>query len=146
MMEIVKLQASRPINVEAKAVASSESKGDTIQQSGTFGIGVSKDEVHAEKIAGTIYEAQKQNLVEAAAEIQQLLNQLSQTYPTSTTAEQMVVATEAIKRIESDPTLMKRILSALQAGSISALEQLLNHPAASFVIAALEDWQKSKEG
>ena len=58
----------------------------------------------------------------------------------------MVVATEAIERIESDPELMKRVLSALQAGSISALEQLLNYPAASFVIATIEDWQESKEG
>ena len=105
------------------------------------------EKMEAEQVGGTIInEAQKQNLAEAAAEIQQLLNQLSQTYPTSTTAEQMVVATEAIKRIESDPKLMERILSALKAGSISALEQLLNHPAASFVIAALEDWQESKEG
>ena len=150
MMEIVKLQASRPISyvveVEAKALASSESQGDTIQQSGSFGVGVNKGEVKAEKIAGTIHEALPKSMAEVAAEIQQLLEQLSQTHPTSTTAEQMVVATEAIKRIESDPKLMERILSALKAGGISALEQLLNHPAASLVIAALEDWQKSKKG
>ncbi|MGK7899303.1 MAG: pentapeptide repeat-containing protein [Xenococcus sp. (in: cyanobacteria)] len=89
---------------------------------------------------------QKQTLAEAAAEIQQLLDQLSQTYPTNTAREKMVVATEAIERIESDPKLMERILSALKAGGISALEQLLNHPAASFIIAAIEDWQESKEG
>ena len=100
---------------------------------------------------GTLYDYStnletKQNLTEAAQEIQQLLEQLSQTYPISTKAEQMVVATEAIKRIEGNPTLMKRILDALKAGGISALAQLLNHPATSFVIAALEDLQNSKEG
>jgi hypothetical protein len=34
--------------------------------------------------------------------------------------------------------------SALKTGGIQALGQLLNHPAATFVIAALEDWQKSR--
>ncbi|WP_238361207.1 hypothetical protein [Iningainema tapete] len=35
--------------------------------------------------------------------------------------------------------------SALKSGGIQALAQLLNHPAASFVIGALEDWQKTKD-
>jgi hypothetical protein len=35
-------------------------------------------------------------------------------------------------------------LSALKAGGVSAFEQLLNHPAASFVIGALEDWKNSQ--
>lgn len=87
---------------------------------------------------------QKQNLAEAAAEIQQLLEQLEKSYSTDTTAGKMVVAAEAINCIESNPTLMNRILSALKAGGIQALGQALNHPAASFLIGALEDWQKSK--
>ena len=56
----------------------------------------------------------------------------------------MQLATEAITRIESNPNLMQRVLSALQAGGVSAIEELLSHPASSFVIAALEDWQKTK--
>ena len=56
----------------------------------------------------------------------------------------MAVATEAINRIENNPKLMARILSALKAGSVQAFEQALNHPAASFVIGALKDWQKSQ--
>lgn len=88
---------------------------------------------------------QRQTLAEAAAEIQKLLEQLSTTYPTNTVSGRMQLATEAINRIESNSSLMKRILSALKAGGISALEQSLNHPAASFVVTALEDWQKTKE-
>jgi uncharacterized protein YjbI with pentapeptide repeats len=87
----------------------------------------------------------KQTLAEAAAEIQQLLEQLDKSYPTNTTAGKMAVASEAIQHIESNPTLKERILSALKAGGISALETLLLHPAASFVISALEDWQKDKK-
>ncbi|BAZ71236.1 hypothetical protein NIES4106_60330 (plasmid) [Fischerella sp. NIES-4106] len=89
---------------------------------------------------------QKQSLAEAAAEIQKLLEQLEKSYPTDTTAGKMAIATETISQIDSNPTLAARILSALKAGGVSAFEQLLNHPAASFVIGALEDWQKTKGG
>lgn len=88
---------------------------------------------------------QQQNLTEAAAEIQQLLEQLSQTYSTDTVSGRMQVATETVSRIEGNANLTQRVISAIQAGGISALEQLLNHPAASFVIAALEDWQKTSD-
>ena len=57
----------------------------------------------------------------------------------------MTVATKAIEKIENDRTMMRRILSALKSGGTAALEELLTHPAASFEIAALEDWQKSKK-
>lgn len=88
---------------------------------------------------------QKQNLAEAAAEIKKLLEQLSQTYPTNTTTEKMIVAAKAVEAIENNRTLMERIFSALKAGGTSALEQALDHPAASFVINALENWQQTKE-
>ncbi len=119
-------------------------EGDYIQQQGSFGVGVNKGEIKAEKIAGTINEAQQQTLVEAAAEIQALLEQLEKSYPTDTTTGKMALATEAIAQIENNPNLTARILSALKVGSVKAFEQFLSHPAASFVIGALEDWQKSK--
>ncbi|MBD2458480.1 pentapeptide repeat-containing protein [Nostoc sp. FACHB-87] len=88
---------------------------------------------------------QKQNLAEAAAEIQALLEQLSQSYPTNTMAGKMALATEATQRIENNPTLMQKTISALRAGGTAALEQALSHPAASFVIAALDDWNKNNQ-
>ncbi|MBD2772520.1 CHAT domain-containing protein [Iningainema tapete] len=86
---------------------------------------------------------QKQTLAEAVAEIQQLLEQLSQTYPTDTTLGKMTIATEAIKCFENNPILMQKITSALKDGSIFTFKQLLNHPAADFTITALEDWHKN---
>jgi hypothetical protein len=86
--------------------------------------------------------AQKGNLAQAAAEIKELLEQLSQTYPTNTEEEQKTVANEVINRIKSNPNSRQRILSALKAGGASALGQFLNHPAATFIIEALKDWQK----
>ncbi len=112
-----------------------------------MGSGNYNERIEGNYIQGNYYAAgEKQNLAEAAAEIQALLEQLSKTYPADTTTGKMRLATEVIDRIESNPTLMERILSALKAGSISALEQALNHPAASFVIGALEDWQQTKVG
>ena len=87
---------------------------------------------------------QKQTLAEAATEIQALLEQLEKTYPTDTTTGKMALATEAITQIENNPNLTARILSALKTGSFKAFEQFLSHPAASFVIGALEDWEKTK--
>lgn len=87
----------------------------------------------------------KNSLPEAAAEIQRLLDQLSQTYPTTTTAERMTVASAAIEHIDKNHSQSARILSALKTGGIQALGQMLNHPAATFAIAALEDWKNSKD-
>lgn len=95
------------------------------------------------KVAGVINEAEQRNLAETAKEIQQLLEQLDKSYSTDTTASKMAIATEAIKQIESNPTLLARLMSALKAGSVSALESALNHPAASFLIAALQDLQET---
>jgi hypothetical protein len=97
-----------------------------------------------QQTSNTYASEQKQNLASAAAEIQQLLEQLSQSIPINTTSGRMAVATEAIQRIENNPTLMQKVISALRAGGAAALEQSLSHPAASFVIAALEDWNSDQ--
>ncbi|NJL10507.1 MAG: hypothetical protein HC908_10990 [Calothrix sp. SM1_7_51] len=95
-------------------------------------------------VEGNFNVNQPKNNLSEAAEIQELLNQLSQTYPTTTTTEKMEVATTAIQQIENNSNLRQRVLNALKTGSIQALGQMLNHPASTFVIAALEDWQKSQ--
>jgi aspartokinase len=113
--------------------------------SGNFGVGINKGIINSENLAGYMNIASPKNLAEAAAEIQQILDQLSQTYPSNTMSDRMQLASKAITHIENNPSLMQRVLSALKAGSISALSQALNHPSASFVITALEDWQKTKK-
>lgn len=119
--------------------------GNYYDQSGNLGIGHMSGGTIEEgaKVAGVINEAEQQNLAEAAAEIQQLLEQLDKSYSTETAVGKMALAIEATKQIEANPTLLARALSALQAGGASALEATLNHPAASFVIAALQDLQNT---
>ncbi|MGK7882123.1 MAG: pentapeptide repeat-containing protein [Crocosphaera sp.] len=87
----------------------------------------------------------EQNLAEAAKEIQRLLDQLSQTYPTETKKEKRIFAVEAIDLIEQNPSLKQKLLSAIKAGGLAAIESMLNHPAASFVIAAMGKLQDSEE-
>jgi hypothetical protein len=89
--------------------------------------------------------ASDKNLAEAAKEIQQLLDQLSQTYPTNSTKEKIVVATKALEEIQKNPNLAQRIFRAFKAGGTSALEQSLNHPAASFVINFIKDLQENQD-
>jgi uncharacterized protein YjbI with pentapeptide repeats len=87
---------------------------------------------------------QKQSLAKAAAEIQNLLEQLDKSYPSDTTTGKMEIATGVIQYIDRNPDLAARLSSALKAGSVQAFTQFLNHPAASFVVGALDDWQKTK--
>ena len=147
MKEIIGLLANRPIQ---NIIDVKQNQGDTnmtgernihIIDSGNY-----NERIEGNYIQGNYYAAgEKQTLAETAAEIQALLKQLEKSYPTDTTTGKMALATEAIAQIENNPNLTARILSALKVGSIKAFEQLLSHPAASFVIGALEDWEKTKE-
>lgn len=87
-----------------------------------------------------------QNLADAAEEIQELMVRLSQTYTTDTRAAKNNFADKIVRLVDEDPSLSQRLLSASKVGGIAAIEQFLNHPLASFVVAALEDWQNTKKG
>ena len=105
---------------------------------------VDADTVTARQIGGNINNLtpqQRQNLAQAAAEIQQLLKQLEQSYPTNTPLEKQVVVTEALKQIESNPTLKARVIGALKAGGTEALKELVDHPLINILLATLEGWQ-----
>ena len=90
------------------------------------------------------YAAEPQSLAESAKEIQDLIEQLARTYPTDTRAAKNGFADEIVKQIEANPAITNRLLSATKAGGVAAIEQFLSHPAVSFVVAAIEDWEKTK--
>ncbi|WP_198954052.1 pentapeptide repeat-containing protein [Moorena bouillonii] len=83
---------------------------------------------------------QKQSLAEAAAEIQQLLNQLSQTNPTTTNKEKMIVVGEVIDQIETNPTLKAKVINALKAGGVEAFKEAIDHPLVNILMATVEGW------
>ncbi|MGM3305158.1 leucine-rich repeat domain-containing protein [Anabaena sp. WFMT] len=68
---------------------------------------------------------QKQNLAEAAAEIQQLFHQLSKNNQTSTNEG---ITNAIYQEIKRNPTLKSRLISALKAGGLEALKAIFNHP------------------
>lgn len=87
---------------------------------------------------------QKQTLAQAAAEIQQLLNQLSQTNPTTTNKEKIAVVSKAVDQIENNLTLKARVINALKVGGIEALKEAINHPLVNILMATLEGWQEGQ--
>ena len=79
---------------------------------------------------------QKQTLAEAAMEIQKLLEQLKETHPTATEAEQKAFVTAAIPRKRQE-----LFLSALQAGWKEGMREFLDHSYLKVGIAILEEWK-----
>ncbi|NEO52411.1 MAG: hypothetical protein F6K54_04545 [Okeania sp. SIO3B5] len=96
--------------------------------------------IMASNVDRTIDESQQKTLAEAAAEIQQILQQLEQSNPTETTAGKMAVVTQAIKIVENKPTLKQRVIEALKSSGTEALKEALDNPVANILIAACEGW------
>ncbi|HIK11083.1 MAG TPA: hypothetical protein IGS52_12570 [Oscillatoriaceae cyanobacterium M33_DOE_052] len=82
--------------------------------------------------------AQQKNLTEAAAEIQQLLAQLSQSYPTTTAKEKRDLAIKAIEEIDKNPDIKAKVINALRAGGTAALMELINNPVVRILTPMLD--------
>ena len=124
------------------SVENAMSKTKIEQNNSSIGVGVNQGKVKTEKLAGTINEAQSQNLAEAAAEIQALLEQLSETYPTTTSREKNIVIGEAVDRIENNPTLKARVINALKTGGTETFKEAIDHPLVNILMATIEGWQQ----
>ena len=81
---------------------------------------------------------EKQNLAEAAAEIQQLLAHLSQSYPTTTITDRGNIALKAMEEIEKKPDTKAKIIKALKAGGVAALIEITNNPIVKILTPMLE--------
>ncbi|MBD1925567.1 pentapeptide repeat-containing protein [Trichocoleus sp. FACHB-90] len=146
LVEIAKLQAANSINFNLEATAMSNAEGFTnnLQGANIANFANQISDKACQQANQYNYSPETKSLADAAKEIQALLDQLSQTYSTDTPVAKFALANEAIQLINGNPSLAQRILSAISAGSTSALEQFLNHPAASFFISALEDWKRNR--
>ncbi|MBD2017066.1 pentapeptide repeat-containing protein [Microcoleus sp. FACHB-53] len=81
---------------------------------------------------------QKQTLAEAAAEIQQLLQQLEQTNPSATEAEKIEHIND-----ETTPKFKKRVVGALQATGEAAIDEfVLENKYLKVAKAAIKGWMK----
>jgi gamma-glutamylcysteine synthetase len=78
-------------------------------------------------VIGKNVSQQKQNLAEAAKEIQDLLVQLDRTYPNKTNDEKQAAIVQKVEQhIKQNPTLRDRLWSAFKAGGVEALKQALD--------------------
>ena len=140
LLEIIRLQASKPINITQ--IQENNMAGD---RNIHMGSGNYNEKIEGNYVQGNYYAAgEKPNLAEAAAEIQALLKQLEQTYPTNTTSDQMIVAAEAIKHIENDPTWKQRVINAAKEGGLAALEKALDNPVGALITGAIKGWLEAK--
>jgi hypothetical protein len=111
------------------------------EQTGNFGIGMSGGEIKGNaKVAGVINESQQKSLAEVAKEIQELLEQLSQTYPTTTTTTIMEVVVKAIYIIEDDPSFKSKIIKVLKDVGAESFREAVDHPLANILMAGIEAW------
>ena len=78
------------------------------------------------------------NLAQAAKEIKELLDQLSEEYNPNTEKGQSSIKNEALKVIKNDSTLQQKIVNALKEGGVTTLEEAINHPVAKVVIATVK--------
>lgn len=116
------------------------------QNNSSIGLGLNQGGIKTDeiKIAGRINEPQKPNLNEVVLEIEQLLEQLEKSYQTDTTSQKMKMVVEAIERIERNPSLHQKILSACKGETVQTLAQNLKHPVGIFIIKTFEYWQKNQ--
>lgn len=80
---------------------------------------------------------QKTTLAEAAKEIQNLLKQLEQDEPEATNARKVNYIND-----ETSPSFKRRVVSALQAGGETAIEEFLDNPYINIGKAIVKGWVK----
>ncbi|MEM8639319.1 MAG: pentapeptide repeat-containing protein [Cyanobacteria bacterium P01_G01_bin.54] len=136
MTEIVKMMANRPITNIAEVTSVSENKPKVTQQFYGSVTGV------AGNVEGDMVVNPKSSLVESAAEIQELLQFLNQSYPSDISADIRAEIEVAVKGINKDPELKQRLQGAITAGSKEALKELMDNPYVNILIAAYEGWKE----
>ncbi|NES93474.1 hypothetical protein, partial [Okeania sp. SIO2B9] len=87
---------------------------------------------------------QKQNLAEAAKEIQQLLQQLSKPDYSATPTENAIIVGEVMQEIEKNPSLKSRIIETLKQGGKEAFKELIDHPAVNVLMASIDGWNNAE--
>ncbi len=96
----------------------------------------------------TSYAYERQNLAEAAAEIQQLLDQLSITHPVETKKDEMEIAVEVADKVEQNSELKTKLIKAAKSGGLEELENSIDSPLSKAVIsllkAAMSGWIKAE--
>jgi internalin A len=94
---------------------------------------IAGDKIMRDKIGTQINNAP--DLVQAAKEIQAILDQLSETYNPNTPTGQQNISNQAIVQIKQNPSLKNRIAKAVKEGTSNAFTELIDHPAITILTA-----------
>jgi hypothetical protein len=90
-----------------------------------------------------VFNRNAQRLPQIARDIQSIVEELSPVYPATNRAEKNRFADELIERIDSDPSLQQRLIEVNEKETIPFLSRNIDHPANSFIMAAIEDWMNA---
>ena len=136
MTSIVETLANRPINVEAIAMAEQNEEKDSKRIK--IDIGTLYGSANTEGDT-TVNVNPPQDLASAAKEIQDLLEQLSEDYPTTTLSEKLAVAEKAIACIKSDENWLGKVVRVIKAMGKETFFEAIDHPAANVLRAGFEE-------
>lgn len=89
-------------------------------------------------VAGVNYGVQMNTSPELAAIVEEIQSLIGSPQPTGT-VEQMKVATEAIQKLEGNPTLKQRAINAAKGGLMEGIKQT---PVGAIVAGVIEGWTK----
>jgi len=137
LIQIVQVMAGKSINFDSRPIvkSQSESKLSPETQEGS-------PIIHQPSLQYNLVPEQQQTLTGTATKIHKLLQQLEQNYPANTPLEKQMLVTEVLHRIESNPHLKSWMISALKGVKIEKIKELIDHPLANVLLAALEGYQE----
>lgn len=135
ILEIVKLQATRPINVEK---IMSDTYNNNFHQPDISNFANKIADNARQQVNQNIYTSeQKQVLADALAEIQRLIKQLEQNNRTANETEKIAYVND-----ETTPSLKRRVIGALQGLGEGAIEEFLDNSYINIVKAIIKGWIK----
>lgn len=125
--QILQIVSNKPKNqstqIQAGVVIMQGSNNPNLNFSGSVGAVNLNSTVNGDQIGTQHNFAQEQNLIEAFEEIQQIVNRITQSYPTQTEAEKQIIIAEAVEQVKQNPTLRKRLELGGKAFIFEALQK-----------------------
>ncbi|MEH2106054.1 pentapeptide repeat-containing protein [Nostoc sp.] len=135
ILEIVKLQAARPINVER---IMSDTYNNNFHKPNISNFANKMEDNARQQANQNIYTSeQKQTLADVSTEIQQLIKQFEQNNPTANESEKIAYVND-----ETTPSLKRRAIGALQGLSETAIEEFFDNSYINIAKAIIKGWIK----
>jgi peptidoglycan hydrolase CwlO-like protein len=121
--------------IDGVSISGQTNQGRTIiMGQGNYNELIRGDYVQGNKYIGR----EKQNLAEAAAEIQELLKQLEKTNPKATDTQKEVFVSAGMT-----PTKKERLINALKEGGKGAIEEFFDNPYVNVAMKIIDGWKNA---